>query len=99
MLWLWCRLAAAAVIRPLAWELPYATGVALKKANTHTYTQKNKTKKPKKNEIQQNYPSKLKSKLRYSQIKTVKNLLLANRIDLLALLSYEKYQRKSFRLK
>ena len=30
-LWLWCRLAAAALIRPLAWELPYATGVALKK--------------------------------------------------------------------
>ena len=30
MLWLWCRLAAAAPIRPLAWEFPYATGVALK---------------------------------------------------------------------
>ena len=30
-LWLWCRLAAAALIRPLAWKLPYATGVALKK--------------------------------------------------------------------
>ena len=30
LLWLWCRLAAAARIRPLAWELPYATGVALK---------------------------------------------------------------------
>ena len=28
MLWLW--LAAAALIRPLAWELPYAAGVALK---------------------------------------------------------------------
>lgn len=30
-LWLWCRLTAAASIRPLAWELPYATGAALKK--------------------------------------------------------------------
>ena len=29
--WLWCRPAAAALIRPLAWELPYAMGVALKK--------------------------------------------------------------------
>ena len=40
MLWLWCRLAAAAAasIQPLAWELPYVAGVALK------------TKKEKKNE-------------------------------------------------
>ena len=30
LLWLWCRLAAAAPIGPLAWELPYATGGALK---------------------------------------------------------------------
>jgi len=30
-LWLWHRLAAAIPIRPLAWELPYAAGVA-----THT---------------------------------------------------------------
>ena len=30
LLWLWCRLAAAAQIRPPSWELPYATGVALK---------------------------------------------------------------------
>ena len=29
LLWLWCRLAAAAPIRPLAWELPYASGAAL----------------------------------------------------------------------
>ena len=28
--WLWCRLAAVAPIRPLAWEPPYASGVALK---------------------------------------------------------------------
>ena len=31
LLWLWCRLAAAARIGPLAWEPPYAMGVALKK--------------------------------------------------------------------
>ena len=31
LLWVWCRLAVAALIRPLAWELPYATPVALKK--------------------------------------------------------------------
>ena len=32
LLWLWCRLASTAPIRPLAWEPPYATGVALEKA-------------------------------------------------------------------
>ena len=31
LLWLWCRMAAAAPIGPLAWELPYATGAALKR--------------------------------------------------------------------
>ena len=31
LLWLWCRQAATAAIRPLAWELPYAAGAALKK--------------------------------------------------------------------
>ena len=29
LLWLWCRPVAAALIRPPAWELPYAVGVAL----------------------------------------------------------------------
>ena len=32
-LWLWYSLAAAALIRPLAWELSYASGAALKKKN------------------------------------------------------------------
>ena len=32
-LWLWCRPAAVALIQPLAWELPYAAGGALK--STH----------------------------------------------------------------
>ena len=31
LLWLWCRSVAAAPAQPLAWELPYAAGVALKK--------------------------------------------------------------------
>ena len=31
LLWLWCRLAAVATIRLLAWKLPYAVGVVLKK--------------------------------------------------------------------
>ena len=31
LLWLWCRLMAAAPIGPLAWEPPYAKGEALKK--------------------------------------------------------------------
>ena len=30
LLWLWHRPVASALIRPPAWELPYATGVALK---------------------------------------------------------------------
>ena len=42
LLWLWCRSAAMALIRPLAWELPYAAGAALKKKkkkkkNIYTY--------------------------------------------------------------
>ena len=40
-LWLWHRLVAAALIGPLAWELPYATPVALKK------TKKGRGRKPK----------------------------------------------------
>ena len=30
-LWLWCQLVAVALVRLLAWELPYATDEALKK--------------------------------------------------------------------
>jgi len=40
LLWLWCRPAAVAPIRPLAWEPPYAMGAALKR-------QKGKKKKKK----------------------------------------------------
>jgi len=38
LLWLWCRPAAAAPIRPLAWEFPYAAGVAPKKTKTNEQT-------------------------------------------------------------
>ena len=31
LLWLWHRPAAAAPVRPLVWEPPYAAGVALKR--------------------------------------------------------------------
>ena len=38
LLWLWCRLTAIAPIRPLAWEPPYATSVALEKTkNKQTF--------------------------------------------------------------
>ena len=43
LLWLWHRPAAAALIHPLAWKLPYDTGVAQKKTKT-----KNKPKNSKK---------------------------------------------------
>ena len=38
LLCLWCRPAAAAPIRSLAWDSPYATGAALKKTKRHTHT-------------------------------------------------------------
>ena len=44
VLWLWYRLAVAAPIQPLAWELPYAIGVALKR-------QKEKIKKKEKTAV------------------------------------------------
>ena len=33
---LWCRPAVTALIRPLAWEPPYAEGVALEKAKKYS---------------------------------------------------------------
>ena len=46
LLWLGCRPAAVALIRPLAWELPYAVGVALKsERKKEKRTFKNKRKK------------------------------------------------------
>ena len=31
LLWQWCRMAATALLGPLAWEAPYAAGVALER--------------------------------------------------------------------
>ena len=45
LLWLWCRPAAVAPIRPLAWELPYAMGAALKSKKTKKKKKKKKEKK------------------------------------------------------
>jgi len=45
LLWLWRRPVATALIRPLAWEPPYAEGVALKGQK------KDKKKKKKKNSL------------------------------------------------
>ena len=40
LLWLWCRVAVTALIRPLAWEPPYVMGVALKKKKKKTKDKK-----------------------------------------------------------
>ena len=40
LLWLWRRLAAIAPIQPLAQELTYATGVALKRKKSHLKIEK-----------------------------------------------------------
>ena len=45
LLWLWHRLAATALIRPLAWDLPYAVGVALKSQKKKKEKRKEKKKK------------------------------------------------------
>ena len=44
LLWLWYRLAAIAPIRPLAWELPYAFGTALKSKQQQQTQNQTKTK-------------------------------------------------------
>ena len=41
LLWLWCRPAAAAPIQPLAWEPPYASGMALKRQKKKKKKEKN----------------------------------------------------------
>ena len=45
LLWLWCRPAATALIRPLAWEPPYAAEVAQEMAKRQKkFKNKNKNK-------------------------------------------------------
>ena len=58
LLWLWCRLVAIAQIGPLAWEPPYAMGVAQEKGKKTKQT--NKTKKTSKTPWEM-FPSWLKS--------------------------------------
>ena len=48
LLWLWRRPVATAPIRPLAWEPPYAAGVALEKAKRPKKKKKEKKKERKK---------------------------------------------------
>ena len=51
LLWLWGRPEAAALIQPLTWELPYATGAALKSHKKKTKkTKKTKNRKKKRKE-------------------------------------------------
>ena len=51
LLWLWRRLAATALIRPLAWEPPYDAGAAQEMAKRRKNKNKNKFKKNKKRTI------------------------------------------------
>ena len=46
LLWLWSRPAATALIGPLAWELPYATGAALKRQKKNSLIERGMGKKP-----------------------------------------------------
>ena len=48
LLWLWRRLVAMALIRPLAWESPYALGTALEKAKMTPPPKKQQQQKPSK---------------------------------------------------
>ena len=47
LLWLWCRPAAVALIRLLAWEPPYAASVTLKKKREKKKEKKKKRRKEK----------------------------------------------------
>ena len=50
LLWLWCKPAPIALTRPLAWEPPYAVGVALKRQKD-THKKKPKKKKQERKSI------------------------------------------------
>ena len=50
LLWLWCRLAATAPVRLLAWEPPYAAGVTLEKTKKKKKKKKEKKKKNRRNQ-------------------------------------------------
>ena len=46
LVWLWCRQASAALIQPLAWELPCAAGVDLKRQKQTNQKNQPTNKKP-----------------------------------------------------
>ena len=46
LLWLWCRPAAVPATRFLAWELPYASGVALKRKKKNLFNEYSFTQHP-----------------------------------------------------
>ena len=76
LLWLWCRLAATALILPLAWEPPYATPVALKSQT------KNKTKQTKKHPKQTNKQKNPKKPQRkFAHVSGVLFLFVADVVD------------------
>ena len=50
LLWLWCKLAATALIRPLDWEPPYAVGAALEKTKRQQQQKETNQPKQKKNQ-------------------------------------------------
>ena len=56
LLWLWCRLAATALIGPLAWEPAHATGMTLEK------TKKERKKRKKEKEKEKLKKEKIKKK-------------------------------------
>ena len=43
LLWLWCGLAAVALIQPLAWKPPHAAGAALKRQKKKRKKKENRT--------------------------------------------------------
>ena len=57
-LWLWCRRASVALIEPLAWEPPYASGATLKRLKKNLI--KNKNKNSYRNKFQGIHPKELK---------------------------------------
>ena len=54
LLWLWRRPAATALIRPQAWEPPYAAGAAVEKAKIPKKKKKTNKKQKKQNQNQEN---------------------------------------------
>ena len=54
-LWLWHRPAATAPTRPLAWKLPYVTGVALKSKRKKERERKEEKRREKRKEKEEKY--------------------------------------------